>query len=111
MTHHPEMANCMEECQQCHNICLETLAHCLTMGGAHAEASHINLLIDCAEICQTSANFLLRDSTMHTRTCGACADVCEHCAASCEKMGEDAQMKECAKACRRCAESCRKMAA
>ena len=75
----------------------------------HAEPAHIRLLSDCAEICQTSANFMLRGSELHSRTCGVCAEVCERCATECDRMGDDAQMKVCADMCRRCAESCRQM--
>ena len=105
-----EMQQCINECLSCHSICLQTVTHCLQMGGKHAEASHIQLLLACAEICQTSANFMLLGSDLHTRTCGVCAEVCEQCATSCEQMGSDAQMQACAEACRRCAESCQRMA-
>ena len=94
----------------CHAICVETVTHCLEMGGKHAEAAHIRLLLDCAEICQTSANFMLRGSDLHGRTCGVCAEVCERCAQDCERFGDDEHMQACAKACRSCAASCRKMA-
>jgi len=80
------------------------------MGGQHAEPQHIGLLLDCAEICQTSANFMLRGSDRHMRTCAVCAEVCEQCAQDCERMGDDAQMRACAEVCRRCADSCRRMA-
>lgn len=106
-----QMEQCIQNCQNCHHICLETVTHCLQKGGKHAEAAHIRLLLDCTEICQTSANFMLRGSELHTRTCGVCAEVCERCAEDCERMGDDAQMKTCADVCRRCAELCRQMAA
>ena len=105
-----EMRRCIENCSDCHNICVESVAHCLGMGGKHAEVAHIRLLMDCAEICLTSANFMLRGSELHVRTCAVCAEVCDRCADSCEKFGDDALMKQCAEICRRCAESCRKMA-
>lgn len=104
------LANCIQECQRCHNICLQTIAHCLQKGGQHAEPSHIRLLMDCVEICQTSANFMLRNSPLHTQTCAVCADVCEQCADICEQMGDDKVMMDSAAACQRCAESCREMA-
>jgi hypothetical protein len=107
----PELQDCINACLDCHSICLEAVAHCLQKGGRHAEAGHIRLLLDCAEICQTSANFMLRGSTLHKRTCAVCAEVCEQCAASCEQFGGDELMTACAEACRRCAESCRRMAA
>jgi hypothetical protein len=97
-------------CSDCHDVCLQTLTHCLQKGGKHAEAAHIGLLIDCAEICRTSADFMLRGSTLHASTCSACADVCEECAASCERSGLDPEMRNCADTCRRCADSCRQMA-
>jgi hypothetical protein len=105
------MQQCIQECLNCHSICLATVSYCLQMGGKHAEAHHITTLLDCAEICQTSANFMLRGSHFHTRTCGVCAEVCERCAQECERFGDDAQMRSCAEACRRCADSCRRMGA
>lgn len=104
-----KMRECIQACNTCHNICLETITHCLEMGGKHAEAAHIRLMLDCAEICQTSANFMLRLSEFHTRTCGVCAEVCEHCAQDCERFTDDQMMQQCAQACRSCAKSCREM--
>lgn len=104
------MQQCIQECLDCHRICLETVSYCLQQGGQHAEARHISTLLSCAEICQTSANFMLLGTELHKFTCGACAEVCEQCAASCEQMANDAQMQACAETCRRCAESCRQMA-
>lgn len=80
------------------------------MGGKHATPDHIQMLIACAEICDTSARFMLLGSQHHTRTCEVCAEVCEACAEDCERF-EDDLMKRCADACRRCAASCREMAA
>ncbi len=106
-----EMAQCIQNCLDCHRICVETTVHCLQMGGRHAELEHQRTLHDCAQICATSADFMLRMSPFHTRTCGVCAEVCEACAASCEQLaGGDQQMTACAEMCRRCAGSCRRMA-
>lgn len=106
-----EMRQCLQNCLDCHRICTETATHCLKMGGKHAEAHYIGLLLDCAAICATSAGFLLRASHFHSRTCGVCADICGECAVECSKMADaDKAMKECADTCRRCAESCKKMA-
>jgi hypothetical protein len=81
--------------------------HCLETGEKHVEPVHFRTMLDCAEICQTSANFMLRNSALHAHTCRACAEICTACADSCEAVGE---MDECVETCRRCAESCRKMA-
>ena len=106
-----EMRDCIEDCKTCHDVCLATVTHCLEMGGDHAEASHIRLLLDCAQICETSADFMLRSSELHGETCRACAAICKRCAEDCERFLEDEIMRACADACRRCAESCRQMAA
>ena len=79
-------------------------------GRPHAAAAHIELLRDCAEICRTSADFLLRASKNHSITCGACAVVCEACADDCAAFNDDDDMRRCADTCRRCAASCRSMA-
>lgn len=106
----PKMRECIQECNSCHDICLESVTYCLEMGGEHARPDHIRMLLDCAEICQTSANFMLRTSNFHTRTCDVCAVVCERCAEECERFSNDAMMQQCAQSCRSCAQSCHEMA-
>ncbi len=105
-----QMRDCIEKCHSCHDICTETITHCLEMGGKHAEPNHIRLLLDCAEICQISANFMLRVSDFHGQVCEVCAEVCEHCAEDCERFKDDEMMQQCAEVCRSCASSCREMA-
>jgi hypothetical protein len=87
-----------------------TVLHCLSRGGDHAAPDHVRLLLDCADLCATSARLLLRGSPYHARTCAACAVVCEACADDCERLAaDDVAMHDCAEACRRCADSCREM--
>jgi hypothetical protein len=105
-----EMQRCIQECRNCASICLETVQHCLKLGGKHAEPAHIRMLMDCAEICQASANFMQRGSPLHMQTCAACAEVCKACAEDCERFKDDKMMAACAQACRSCEASCRQMA-
>jgi hypothetical protein len=106
-----EMRRCIENCVECHAICVETISHCLGIGGRHASEDHIGLLEDCSQICQTSADFMLRGSERHRETCRVCADICVQCAQDCDRLaGRDATMTRCAETCRRCAESCMAMA-
>jgi hypothetical protein len=79
---------------------------CLESGGKHVAPDHFRLLINCAEICQTSANFMLSASAFSNPICRVCAEVCDACAKSCEQIG----MEDCARVCRECAQSCRQMA-
>jgi hypothetical protein len=104
------LQHCIDNCTRCHQSCLSMIEHCQKQGGAHARPEHIRLLQDCAQICQTSADFMLRHSPLHHLTCGACAQICELCALECEKMASgDSMMQECASICRACAQSCAEM--
>lgn len=112
MTHFtpdPVMQSCIDACDACHAICLKTaMTHSLLQGGPHAEAGHLRLMLNCAEICQTAANFMLSNSAVHAPVCGACAEVCNACAISCLRIGD---LEQCADACTRCAEACTLMEA
>jgi hypothetical protein len=106
----PEMHACIERCSDCHDVCVATATYCLQQGGKHADATHMRLLADCAQACDTSRDFMLRGSDLHHETCRVCAEACERCADSCEEFGGDEQMRRCAEECRRCAQSCQSMA-
>ena len=98
---------CIELCWSCRDTCQSTLfAYCLEHG--HTQRDHVRVMADCIQICQTSADFMIRNSPLHAATCRACAEVCDACANSCEAIG-DVEMRKCAEICRRCAESCREL--
>jgi hypothetical protein len=102
-----QIRNCILECQTTHNVVMQALRHSLETGGEHADASQIYLLLDCAEICQVTANFLLRESEMVAEICGVCAEICERCADACATFVTDSIIQNCADICRGCAQSCR----
>jgi hypothetical protein len=105
------LQHCIAACGNCQETCLETLVHSLAIGGKHAEAHHIRVLLDCAEACQTAANFMLRGSDLYGLFCEPCAAVCDACARSCEPLADDdQQMNRCVESCRRCADACREVA-
>lgn len=104
-----DMQQCIQNCVECHRVCIETIGHCLGKGGRHATATHIGLLADCANICQTAAEFMMRRSDLHVAVCGVCADVCDRCAHECDGLKDDERMDVCAAICRQCAGSCRDM--
>jgi hypothetical protein len=115
MPHHSavnaEVAQCIDDCHHCAATCQTTLAHCLEMGGKHADAQHIALMLDCAAMCETAAASMSRNSSVHSTICGACAEICRQCETDCRTFRDDPAMKDCADMCARCAESCEKMAA
>ncbi len=80
------MQDCIKDCLDCHAVCLATVSHCLRKGGEHAAPDHIRMLQDCAQICSTSADFMLRASPLHQMTCRICAGICEMCADDCTQV-------------------------
>ncbi|HMA22904.1 MAG: four-helix bundle copper-binding protein [Gemmatimonas sp.] len=107
---HDAMQECIEECLNCHAVCTMTLQHCIATGGDHTEVNLIGILLDCAEMCQTSANFMLRGSPFHVVTCAACAELCRACEEACRGVTGDEQLAHCGDVCAGCAESCDRMA-
>jgi hypothetical protein len=103
------MHDCIAACHACHISCLSMASgHCLEMGGPHAAPQHIRLMLDCAQICATAVDFMVRESEFHADFCRLCAQICRACEASCRDLDG---MENCADACRRCAEACDAMAA
>ena len=93
------LANCVAECNHCAASCLEEqdvkmLAQC------------IKLDIDCAEICSLSISFISRGSKHAEHLLRECAEICESCAAECEKHSHMEHCRKCAEVCRMCAEAC-----
>ncbi|HJV52027.1 MAG TPA: four-helix bundle copper-binding protein [Noviherbaspirillum sp.] len=103
-----DMKQCIDDCLNCYRVCTQTaMNHCLESGGRHVAPEHFRLMMNCADICRTSADFMMSSSALHARICAACAEVCDACAESCEQIGD---MDECVQACRACAQSCQQMA-
>jgi len=96
-------------CADCHQYCIEALVHCRQRGGAYTETSHLRQLQDCAEVCRTTADLLLRGSDYAVSLGAVCAEVAEGCASSCEQFLDDRLMRTCAGVCRRCALVCREL--
>lgn len=102
--------SCLAACTECHRACVEALTAALADDRRRAGAVPVRLLMDCADISATSADFLMRGSEMQGWVGGVCAQVCDACADACERVGDDPRMRRCIDACRRCAEACRHMA-
>ena len=109
--HAHAMEQAIENCTNCHRICLETAArHFAGESAPKLDERLVRLLLDCADICRTSADFMIRGSDQHRHTCRACAAICAQCADECDRQGEDPYLAACAEICRRCAASCAEMA-
>lgn len=101
-----ELRNCVEACWACRDSVQKTLFHhCLAMGGAHTEQTHVQAMFDCIQMCQIAADFMTRESQAHGCICRACAEVTRQCAQSCIDIGGD-EMEECAVKCMSAAKCC-----
>ncbi len=106
-----EMRRCIQLCQDCHATCIQMISHGLKLGGRQAAPDHIRLLMDCAQICTMTADYMARESLLHDRMCRLCSEICRLCAESCKRVaGDDLSVTQCAELCLRCAESCNRMA-
>ena len=90
--------DCILSCQETYRVCMAALARCL-------QPEHTRLLLDCAESCQISAGFLLRQSPSAGYFCSVCGRLCDRCAQECERLG----LNDCAEACRKSAALCHQM--
>jgi hypothetical protein len=100
-----EVDQCIQDCLNCHTVCTQAVTNCLQAGGEHAQPTHIQTLLDCAEICLTAAHFMIRNSALSGYTCQACMQVCDHTAAESERTGDT----DVVNACRACVESCKQI--
>ena len=106
LTH--EMEEGIQDCLDCHRICLRTFSHLLTLetDAELAEPEQLNLLLDCADVCRMCADFMLRISEFHVRAADLCSQICRRCQQLCEfPAREDPAVLESASACARCANS------
>ena len=99
------MAHCIAACQQCHATTLQTVAWALRKGGDVASADYMQILFDCASICDTSIDFMARGSEAHRLLCRACAQISTRCADASEAFGMP-ELHAQIETCRACAQSC-----
>jgi hypothetical protein len=89
-------------CHECKEACITAVGHCLDQGGTYAEPAHIRVLRGCADICQTTINFMLRGAELLPIVAAACAEICLHAAESCDVFPDDPVLRRSARACRNC---------
>ena len=103
------MQACIDECQKCHILCLSTATYIsLDPARRRSTPEQIRAMLDSAQICATTADFMARGSLHHAVMCRLCADICEDFIRTCTNMPG---VESCIAACKVCAQSCRKMAA
>jgi hypothetical protein len=95
-------------CLRAHEACEDTVTHTLRASGA--DDAHVGVLLDCADVCRTTARLIRRGSPLLRGTAGVCAELCDRAAEACGPINGDAVLSACAAACRRCAAACRQLA-
>jgi hypothetical protein len=109
-----EMDECVQYCMECHRACTRTVTHLIALEDdtEPADARQLTLLLDCAQLSATCADFMIRASEFSTMIGGLCAEVCRSCKQVCEGLeAADAVAQECAAACGRCANACARASA
>ncbi len=101
-----EANKCIAALQKCHAVCMRTLSY----SGNQIEReyhTHEELrksMLDCAEMCQAAANFLIRDSDHYLRICREASEICKDLASISKVIdrmeGVISKCNECIHACR-----------
>lgn len=110
-TQHPGWLACLEACLSCAQVCRSCADACVAEAKGDMLTPCIRRNMDCAAICDATAQVLSRTSQpdwrVVTALLQACAAACGSCATECERH---AQMMEhcrvCAEACRECEQAC-----
>lgn len=102
-----QLQYCINICWSCRDTSQKALYnHYFKLTDKNFDATHIKLMTDCIQICQTTADFMTRNSQFNEQIGEICAIICEACSDSCRKYDTE-EMQHCADLCRKCANYCR----
>ena len=97
---------CIDLCWTARNECQKSLfTHCFEKGGKYLERNHVRIMMDCSEICRTTADSLTHRSPVYAAICAATAAICEACAESCDQLDTET-MRQVGAHCRAAAKAC-----
>jgi hypothetical protein len=104
---HQKYAIVIEALNKCAAECNHCFAACLDEENVQMLTNCIKLDIDCAQLCTLTASLLARGSEHGLHLLKECAELCDACAAECEKHSSHHEhCKNCAVACSDCADIC-----
>ncbi|MCL4419518.1 four-helix bundle copper-binding protein [Patescibacteria group bacterium] len=105
-----DIQKAIDDCLECQRLCLETASYWYITGEEIRDID-VWLLLDCSDICEISAKFMMRDSEFVNDVLENCIAICDRTAENLELLGEGADgiIRKCIASCRKCAESCRKV--
>jgi hypothetical protein len=105
-----QIEECVAKCLDCRSLCMKVVDHCWRLRKIKRECPDIRPLLNCAEMCATTARFMLRGSEFCRELCVLCAQVCQCCADQFRGVHDETEIEACAAACRQCAECCERIA-
>ncbi|WP_044198529.1 four-helix bundle copper-binding protein [Dyadobacter tibetensis] len=102
----------IEACSDCAVSCSNCASSCLQEENVADMVTCIQLDLECAALCRSTAELLSLGSGFSAHLCRICADACVACATECEKHAEMGMehCRRCAQACRNCAQACEEIA-
>ena len=88
MALHPHNLDaCISICQACHSNCLTAaLSMSSQKGGAYLRPAHLRSLMNCNELRQTSAHYLITESPIHHHLSKICSELHDAYAIDCEEL-------------------------
>lgn len=92
--------------QKCAAHCEHMTKIMLYTPDIHLRTTQIELLRDCADICEATAKYIARNSVFSKSLAKKCARICEICGKHCLQFSDEAS-QICARICLHCAEECR----
>lgn len=104
---HAKNTQCVIDCVNAHNLCLQTINYCLGQGGDYVRPDRFKAIVDCAEACIISARSILRESSLKHNFLLLCIQACTKAIQACEKFSGDKQMQSCRDYVNKCLESCK----
>jgi hypothetical protein len=96
-------------CLRAHEACEAAVGHVLD-GGEGPVDERVGTLLDCADVCRTTARHIRHGSPLVRGTAGVAAELCERAAEACAALVAVPAMRLHAEACRRSAACCRRLA-
>lgn len=96
-------------CLRAHEACEAAVTQVLR-GDDGAVDERVGTLLDCADVCRTTARHIRHGSPLVRGTAGVAAELCERAAEACTALAGVPVMAAYAEACRRTAACCRRVA-
>jgi hypothetical protein len=106
-TRNPLARDCLDACAECGQR-LRALARegARAAKGSDAERARWRLLLDCAELCEATVNFLQGESVFLPQLTEACMHLCDECATELDTVRGDPAVAAAAAAARACSRAC-----